>query len=381
MHYLDYSATTPVLPEAKEAMLAAFDHDFGNPSSVHGYGRKARQLVEEAREQVAEAIGADPSEVIFTAGGSEADNLAIKGLARKLRGNADHLIVTAFEHHAVLDAAEALSGEGFSLTTIEVGTDGIVSPESVASAVRHKTLLASVMTVNNEIGTVQDLAAITAAVKQANPRTFVHTDAVQGLGNVPIDVHAWGLDLAAFAGHKVGGPKGVGALFVRSGVPIEPIIHGGGHERGLRSGTLNVPGIVGFGVAAGIAAREVHEKATRLKPMRERLLSGIRSVVPDVVINGDLDQRVPGNVNVCIPKADGETLLLLLDEAGIACSSGSACQSGAMDPSHVLLAIGTPKELAQGSLRFTLGRNSTEADVDAVLAVLSSVVERARKVA
>jgi cysteine desulfurase len=381
MHYLDHAATTPVLPEVREAMIAALESDFGNPSSVHAYGRRAREIVEVAREKVAAAIGASPSEIVFTGGGTEADNLAVKGAASKLKGQGRHVVVSAFEHHAVLDAAARLGKEGFDVTVVPVPESGVVDPGTVAAAVNAGTILVSVMTVNNEIGTIQPLSDIVAAVKEANRNTLVHTDAVQALGNIPVDVLAWGVDLATFAAHKLGGPKGVGALYVRAGVPVEPLVHGGGQERGLRSGTLNVPAIAGFGAAAEIAAKEVHEKAERLGKLRRGLLEGVRAAVPDVVVNGDLDRRVAGNLNVCIPGADGEALLLLLDQAGIACSSGSACASGALDPSHVLLAIGVPRALAAGSLRFSLGRASTQADVDAVLEVLPDAVARARRVA
>ncbi len=381
VHYLDHAATTPVLPEVRDVVLSALDADLGNPSSVHGAGRGARELVEDARDRLATAVGASPAEIVFTGGGTEADNLAVKGAAAKLRGNGKHVVVTVFEHHAVLDPAAWLERQGFSVSRVPVTEGGIVDPEVVADAVRPDTVLVCVMAVNNEIGTIQDLAAIVEAVKSKNPNTLVHTDAVQALPNIPVDLHRWGVDLAAFAGHKLGGPQGVGALFVRSGVAVEAVQHGGGQERGVRSGTLNVAGISGLGVAAEIAAKEVYEKAERLLALRNDLLEGIRAVVPDVVVNGSLERRVAGNLNVCIPGTDGETLLLLLDQAGIACSSGSACASGALDPSHVLLAIGVSRELAKGSLRFTFGRPSTGADVDALLEVLPSVVERARKVA
>lgn len=381
MHYLDHAATTPVLPEAAEEVARVLTADFGNPSSVHAAGRRARTIVEDARDRVAAAIGAAPTEIVLTGGGTEADNLALKGAAHKRRGDGNHIVVSAFEHHAVLDAARALTAAGFEVTKVPVGPDGRVDPAKVAAATRPATVLVSVMTVNNEIGTIQDVRAVADAVKAVNPRTLMHTDAVQALGNIPVDVHAWGVDLAAFAAHKAGGPKGVGALFVRSSVAVEPVLHGGGQERGLRSGTHDVAGIAGFGVAAEIAAKEVYEKADRLLPLRTRLLDGVRAAVPDVVVNGALEERVAGNLNVCIPGADGETMLLLLDSAGIACSSGSACASGALDPSHVLLALGVPKELAKGSLRFSLGRTSTGDDVDAVLDALRDVVERARKVA
>jgi cysteine desulfurase len=381
MHYFDYAATTPVLPEVREAMVAALEDDFGNPSSVHAYGRRAREIVEVARERVAAAIGASPSEIVFTGGGTEADNLALKGAASKLKGQGRHVVVTAFEHHAVLDAAVRLGKDGFEVTIVPVPDSGVVEPHAVADAVGAGTILVSVMAINNEIGTIQPISEIVAAVKRANSNTLVHTDAVQALGNIPVDVLDWGVHLAAFAAHKLGGPKGVGALYIRSGVPVEPLVHGGGQERGLRSGTLNVPGIAGFGAAAEIAAKEVHEKTERLVELRRTLLDGVRAAVPDVVVNGDLERRVAGNLNVCIPGADGEALLLLLDQAGIACSSGSACASGALDPSHVLLAIGVSRALAAGSLRLSLGRASTEADVDAVLEVLPDAVERARRVA
>ncbi|MFN2388491.1 MAG: cysteine desulfurase family protein [Actinomycetota bacterium] len=381
MHYLDHAATTPVLPEVKDILVRFLEEDFGNPSSVHAFGRNAKQAVEDARDRVASAIGASPAEIVFTGGGTEADNLALKGAAAKLRGNGDHIVVTAFEHHAVLDTAAWLGKRGIEVTTVSVPPSGIVDPDAVAAAVRPSTILVAVMAVNNEIGTIQDVGAIANAVKEKNRHALVHTDAVQALGNLPVDVHAWGVDLAAFAAHKLGGPKGVGALFVRAPVAVEALLHGGGQERGVRSGTLNVPGIAGFGVAAEIAAKEVHEKSERLSALRTSLLEGLRAALPDMVVNGDLDRRVAGNLNVCIPGADGDILLLLLDAAGIACSSGSACASGANDPSHVLLAIGVPRALARGSLRFSLGRSSTSADVEAVLDALPEAAARARRVA
>ncbi|MDQ3963975.1 MAG: cysteine desulfurase [Actinomycetota bacterium] len=381
MHYLDHAATTPVLPEVAEAMTAVYRQDFGNPSSVHAYGRAARELVEVARDKVAAAVGASPAEVVFTGGGTEADNLGLKGAAAKLRGNGNHVVSSNFEHHAVLESLEWLEHSGLEVTQVPVNQDGILDPAAVGGAVRPTTILVSVMAVNNEIGTIQDLEAITAAVKAASKNALVHTDAVQALGNIPVDVHRWDVDLAAFSAHKLGGPKGVGALFVKAGVPVDALIHGGGHERGLRSGTLNVAGIVGFGVAAELAAKEVYEKTDRLAKMRDELLAGIRTIVPDVIVNGGLEDRIAGNLNVSIPGSRGETLLLLLDQAGVAVSTGSACQSGALDPSHVLLALGLDPETADGSIRFSLGRASTEGDVSAALEALPDVVERARKVA
>jgi cysteine desulfurase len=381
MRYLDHAATTPLRAEVRDAMLPFFVEDFGNPSSVHGFGRRAREAVETGRERLALAIGAAPAEIVFTAGGTEADNLAIKGAAHKMRGNGNHVVVSAFEHHAVLDAAHSLEASGFGVTLVPVGPAGIVDPAAVAAAARSSTVLVSIMTVNNEIGTIQDIRAVAEAVREVNPRAIVHTDAVQALGKIAVDVHVWGVDLASFAAHKLGGPKGIGALFVRTGVPVEPIVHGGGQERGVRSGTLNVPGIVGFGAAAELAVKEMEGESERLRALRDRLLEGVRERVPDVMVNGTLDSRVAGNLNVCIPGTEGETLLLLLDRAGIACSSGSACSSGALDPSHVLLAIGTPRDLARGSLRFSLGSTTTADDVDAVLDVLPDVVATARRAA
>ena len=379
MHYLDHAATTPVLPEVADLVSAVLLEDFGNPSSVHAAGRRAKEVVEDAREQVAAAVGARPDEIVFTGGGTEADNLALKGAAAKLRGNGNHIIVSAFEHHAVLDAAKWLQSQGVEVSFAPVGPDGIVEPSAVADLVRPATIVVSVMAVNNEVGTIQPIAEIAAAVRSANPNALVHTDAVQALGNMPVDLHRWGVDLACFAAHKVGGPKGVGALFVRSGVAVEATVHGGGQERGLRSGTLNVAGIAGFGLAAQTAAKEVDEKAERIGALRDGMLERLRVDVPDLVVNGTMDQRVPGNLSISIPGTEGETLLLLLDQAGIACSSGSACASGAVDPSHVLMAMDVPKKLALGSLRLSLGRPSTDEDVDAVIDVLPRVVAQARR--
>ncbi|MGI8774203.1 MAG: cysteine desulfurase family protein [Actinomycetota bacterium] len=381
MHYLDHAATTPVLPEVKEAMLPFLEEDFGNPSSVHGFGRRAKEAVETARERVAAAIGAGPSEIFFTGGGTEANNLGLIGAVRKRRGNGNHISISAFEHHAVLDTAEWLAESGLAVSHIGVGEDGIVTPAAAAKTVKSSTLLVAVMAVNNEIGTIQPVAQIAASVKEVNRNTVVHTDAVQALGNIPVDVRAWGVDLAAFAAHKLGGPKGVGALYVRAGTPVEALVHGGGQERGLRSGTLNVAGIAGFGVAAELAVAELEAKAERVRQLRDRLLEGIRVAIGDVRVNGSLEHRVPGNLNISIPHTEGETLILLLDRAGVAASSGSACASGAIDPSHVLSAIGIPKDVAIGSLRLSLGRSSTEEDVDAVLRELPAIVVAARRAA
>jgi cysteine desulfurase len=379
MAYLDHAATTPLLPEVTDAMLAIMQREFGNPSSVHSYGRRARGLVEDAREKVAAAIGALPAEIVFTGGGTEADNLALKGPLDRVSGC--HVIVSAIEHRAVLDTVAWLERQGATVSVIPVGRPGIVDPGDVAAAVSSSTATVSIMAVNNEIGTIQPIREIAAAVKAVNPSTLVHTDAVQALGNLPVDVHLWGVDLASFAAHKLGGPKGVGALFVRTGVRLTPLIHGGGHERGLRSGTSNVAGIAGFGVAAEVAAKEVDAKGSNLLALRAQLVDGIRRTVPDVSVNGDPQNAVPGTLNVSIPGAEGETMLMLLDRAGIACSSGSACSSGALDPSHVLLAIGTDRALAAGSLRLSMGRATSPEDIASVLEVFPDVVGRARRAA
>lgn len=381
MHYLDHAATTPVLPEVRDTISALLGEDFGNPSSTHAYGRRAKAEVETARERLSQAVGAAPAEITFTGTGTEADNLTIKGAVHKRRGNGDHVVVAGFEHHAVLDTAEWLRAQSLEITFLRVPASGVLDPDAVGAAVRPSTLLVSVMAVNNEVGTVQPIEEIVTKVKAANPNALVHTDAVQALGNIPVDLHRWGVDLAAFSAHKVGGPKGVGAAFVRSGVPVEPLTHGGGQERGLRSGTLNVAGIAGFGVAAEIAAKEVETKASQLRPLRDRLFEGLREAVPDLVVNGDLEDRVPGNLHVSVPGTEGETLLLLLDREGIAASAGSACASGAVEASHVLRAMGVPEEAAIGSIRFSLGRGSTSADVDAVIDAFPAVVEKARRAA
>lgn len=381
MHYLDHAATTPVLPEAAETVARLSAEVFGNPSSVHAYGRAARAEVEDARDRVAAAIGASPAEVVFTSGGTEADNLALKGAALKRAADGRHLVVSAYEHHAVLDSAEALVKQGFELTVVPVTPAGLVEPADVAAAVRPDTVVVSVMAVNNELGTINDVAAITAAVKQANGRALVHTDAVQALGKIPVDVARWGVDLASFSAHKLGGPKGTGALYVRAHTPLAPLQHGGGQERGLRSGTLNAAGIAAFGVAAELAAKDVGAEAERLGALRARLVEGFLAAVPDARLNGDPGCAVAHIVNLAVPGAEGETLLLLLDQAGIACSSGSACQSGALDPSHVLLALGLEPALAAAALRFSFGRTTTEADIDAVLAALPEAVARARRAA
>ncbi len=377
MHYVDYAATTPLVDEALEAMLPYLKEHFGNPSSLYGPGRDAKRGVEEAREQVADAIGASPSEIVFTGGGSEADNLAIKGTA--FRNPKGHFITTTIEHHAVLDTAEWLEANGAQVTYVPVDSDGVIDLNALEQALRPDTVLVSVMAANNEVGAIQPLKRVVEVVRSKS-KALVHTDAVQALGKIPLNVSEIGVDLAAFSAHKVGGPKGTGALFVKSKTKIEPLIHGGGQERGLRSGTHNVAGIAGLGAAALVSAKEAEQEGDRLQGLRDRLQSELESAMPGLTVNAAKAERLPGLLSVCIPGTQGDSLLLMLDRAGICASSGSACQSGSLDPSHVLVAMGVDKKLAFGSVRFTFGRRSTDADVDAVVQTLPKVVAKLRRV-
>lgn len=380
MIYLDHAATTPVMTEALEAMLPYHREVFGNPSSVYAAGREARKAVEEAREAVAGAVGAFPTEIIFTAGGTEADNLAVKGAALRSDPKRRHVITSSIEHHAVLHSAEWLERRGYRVTFLPVDRNGVVDLSALEAALSPETALVSVMLANNEVGTVQPVAEVVKIVRQRG-RALVHTDAVQGLGKIPMDLEKLGVDLASFSAHKLGGPKGVGALYLRRKTPIEPLAHGGGQERQMRSGTPNVAGIVGFGVAAQISAKEVDEQAVRLTAMRDRLQAAILESIPQVTVNGAGASRLPGTLSVCIQSVEGESLLLMLDSRQIAASSGSACASGSLDPSHVLLAMGVPPELAHGSLRLCLGRTSTPDEVDVVVDALRDIVARLRSIA
>lgn len=383
MRYLDYAATTPILEEVLEVMAPYQSRFFGNPSSVYAAGRDAKKGLEEAREQVAAAIGAQPSEIVFTGGGTEADNLALKGTAFKAISGPSfgdkrrRIVTTSIEHHAVLHSAEWLRRMGFDVQIARTLPNGVVDIEHLVSLLNSDTVLVSVMLVNNELGTVQPLAEISGLVRR-HSRALFHSDAVQGLGKIPVDVKKMDLDLAAFSAHKLGGPKGTGALFVRRGTPIEAIIHGGGQERDLRSGTPNVAGIAGFGASARIASGEVVGEGERIAALRDRLQQGILDSIEGVKVNGEGAPRIPGTLNVTIEAVEGESLLLLLDRAGIAASSGSACTSGSLDPSHVLTAIGVPKTLALGALRLSLGRGSTDEDVDHLLEELPPIVRQLR---
>lgn len=375
---MDHSATTPVRPEVLEAMLPYLTNDFGNPGSIHGFGRSARRAIDAAREQVAALVSTDPRDVFFTSGGTESDNLALRGVvaATRRRGR-KRVVTTAVEHHAVLEAAQYVRDfDGVDLQVAPVDREGRVDPEELAALIDADTVLVSVMHANNETGAVQPIERI--AELCAERGVPFHTDAVQSAGKLAIDLRAVPVGLLALSAHKLYAPKGVGACCVRKGVPIEPQAVGGAQERGRRAGTENVAGIVGFGKACELAREELAAEAERLARLRDRLQGGILEAIPDAWVNGPLEHRLPNILNVGFKGVDGESLILALDLEGIAVSSGSACTAGSLDPSHVLLAMGLSHEDAQGALRFSLGRGNTEADIDRVLAVLPEVVERVR---
>lgn len=380
--YLDHSATTPVRPEVLEAMLPYFSLGFGNPSSIYTIGQEARKAVDDAREQVSRILGARMSEIVFTSGGTESDNAALKGAAFALRHTGNHIITTAIEHHAVLHTCHQLEQFGFDVTYIPVDEYGIVAPQSIARAITDETVLVSVMMANNEIGTIQPVAEIARIVKaeaQRRNRTIVmHTDAVQAAGFLDVNVRALGVDLMSLSAHKIYGPKGVGLLYVKRGTPFEAQNAGGGQERQRRSGTENVPGIVGMSEALRLAASEREQVAARCLRLRDKLINGIFDSIDRVRLNGHPTQRLPNNVNISFEDIEGEPVLLGLDFAGVCASSGSACSSASLEPSHVLLAIRRSPELAQGSLRITLGRDNTDEDVDYLLAVLPEIVGKLR---
>jgi len=373
---MDHAATTPVRPEVVEVMLPYFGTEFGNASSVYGWGRRAHQALDQARDTVAELLGAASNEIIFTSGGSEGANLAIKGVAWAYQTKGKHIITSAIEHHAVLDTALWLKKHGFEVTILPVDEEGFVSPAEVEKALRPDTILVSIMHANNEVGTIQPIAEIGAIVRKHG--AFFHTDAVQTAGVLDLNVEELNVDLLSLSAHKFYGPKGVGTLYVRKGVRLDPLIHGGAQERRRRAGTENVAGIVGLAKAFELAREERVAENARLTKLRDRLIEGLQTI-PSSKVNGSLSQRLPNNVNVCFQYIEGESMLLNLDLRGIAASSGSACTSGSLDPSHVLLAMGLTHEIAHGSLRLTLGRDNTESDVDFVLQEIPVIVERLRK--
>lgn len=379
--YLDYAATTPLDPRVHQAMMPYLTEKFGNPNSIHAFGREAKKAVDEARETIAALLNCRPSEIVFTSGGTESDNLALRGVASAYRQKGNHIVTTAIEHHAVLHTCRALQDEGFEVTYLPVDEHGLVVPEQVVEALTDRTILVSIMHANNEIGTIEPLAEIVQAIKEKRPDVLVHTDAVQTVGHIPVDVEALGVDLLSFAAHKFYGPKGVGGLFVRRGVKLVPQLTGGGQERNRRSGTENVAGIVGMAKALELAIAEMPAEIPRLKTLRDELINGVLTQIPGSRLNGHPTQRLPHNANFSFLGVEGEALLLQLDLHGIAASSGSACSSGSLEPSHVLLALGLSHEWALGSLRLTLGRFTTRQHIERVLWVLPPIVEKLRALA
>jgi len=377
MIYLDHAATTPVRTEVVEAMLPYFTQKYGNPSSIYSVGRESKKAIEEARETVARVIGAQPREIFFTGSGTEADNWAVKGVAYANRQKGKHIITTAIEHHAVLHTCQYLESEGFEVTYLPVDPDGLVTAEQVKEAIRPDTILISVMFANNEIGTIEPIAEIGKIAKEKG--VYFHTDAVQAMGNVNINVEELNVDLLSMSSHKFYGPKGIGALYVRKGVKMTSFMHGGAQERGRRASTENVAAIVGLAKALEIASDNMEQYNKKLISMRDRTIEEIQKQVPFIKLNGHRTKRLPGNVNFSFEFIEGESLLLMLDMKGIAASSGSACTSGSLDPSHVLLAIGLPHEIAHGSLRITFGEDNSDADVDYLMEVLPPIVQRLRE--
>ena len=374
--YADNAATTKMSEAAVKAMVSVINESWGNPSSLYGRGQRAKEVLEEARKKVASVIGAEPREIYFTSGGSEADNQAILSAAQLGRKNGKmHIISTAFEHHAVLHTLEKLKKEGFSITLLDVHENGRVVPSELEAAIRDDTCLVSVMYANNEIGTIQPIREIGEICRKKN--VLFHTDAVQAVGHIPVDVVRDNVDMLSSSAHKFHGPKGVGFLYARKGIRLSNLIEGGAQERGKRAGTENVPGIAAMAEALTEANEKLQENAARLAVLRDRLIDGLRQI-PHSALNGDAVCRLPGNVNFCFEGIEGESLLLLLDDKGIQASSGSACTSGSLDPSHVLLAIGRPHDVAHGSLRLTIGEDVTEADVDYIIQSVKEVVEHLR---
>lgn len=376
--YLDHSATTPVDPQVAELMMKYFVEYYGNPSSVHLYGREVRKALDEARTQVATLIGANPAEIAFTSGGTEADNLAIQGAAKARLKKGNHLITSAIEHHAVLDTCKHLAKNGYELTILPVDEEGIISVDELKKAIRPETILVSIMHANNEVGSIQPIEEIGKITKEKD--ILFHVDAVQSLGKCPIDVKAMNIDLLTISSHKIYGPKGVGALYIRKGVRVLPLMFGGAQERKIRSGTENAPGIIGFGKACELAGQRMENEIAHLTNLRDKLIDGIISSIDNVKLNGPRgSKRLINNVNVSINFIEGESLLLSLDMIGVAASSGSACTSGSLDPSHVLLAMGLSHEVAHGSLRLSLGMQNTDEDIDFVLEELPKIVDRLRE--
>ena len=375
--YMDNAATTALRRDVLDAMMPYLTDIYGNPSSLHYFGQEAHKAVENARHQVASALNAEDNEIIFTGCGTEADNMALKGIAEKYQSKGKHIITSSVEHHAILHTCEYLEKHGFEVTYLPVDEYGMVKAEQVRDAIRSDTILVSIMFANNEVGTIMPIKEIGAVCREKG--VLFHTDAVQAVGHAAIDVKAMNIDLLSLSAHKLHGPKGVGALYIRKGIVVPSLLHGGAQERRRRAGTENVAGIVGLGKAIEIACSDIEGTAKRMCYLRDKLINGIEASIPEVKLNGHRTERLPGNVNFSIKYIEGESILLMLDINGIAASSGSACTSGSLDPSHVLLAMGMPHETAHGSLRLTLGDDTTEDDIDYVLEVLPEIVVKLRK--
>jgi cysteine desulfurase len=375
--YLDHNATTPLHAEVLDRMTAVLRDEFGNPSSVHHFGQRTKAIVDEARSAVAALIGGDVSDVVFTSGGTESDNFAIRGAAEALhQAGRRHLIATGIEHEAVLNTLKALARRGWRTTLLPVDQTGVVTPDALRAAITDDTALVSVMHANNEVGTIQPVAELAAIAHEHG--ALMHTDAVQSAGKIPVDVKALGVDLLSLSAHKMGGPKGAGALWMRRGVRLTPVLTGGRHERSRRAGTENVAGIAGFGVAAAVARRKMEADAAALSSLRDRLEREVVAAVPGTAVNGGGSPRVPNTTNISFDRVEAESLLIALDLAGIAVSTGSACSSGTLEPSHVLKAMGFPPHRTQNSIRFSLGQGNADADVDRVVSVLPWIVEKLR---
>ena len=374
--YFDHAATTPTKPEVLEAMIPYFTQNFGNPSSVYQIAQINRKAVDDARESIANAIGAKPNEIFFTSGGTESDNWAIKGTAARVNRKGNHIITTKIEHHAVLHTCEYLEKHGYEVTYLDVDEDGLVTPEQVEAAIKDTTILISIMYANNEIGVIMPIKEIATIAKARN--VMFHTDAVQAVGQEKIDVKDLGVDMLSLSGHKLYGPKGIGVLYIRRGVKLCSLLHGGAQERGRRGGTENVPGIVGLAKALELAYEDLDGKNARISGMRDYIIDGILTRIPYARLNGHKTKRLPNNINISFEFVEGESLLLLLDMHGISASSGSACTSGSLDPSHVMLGIGLPHEKAHGSIRITLGDANTMEEADKLLEVLPAIVQRMR---
>jgi cysteine desulfurase len=375
--YFDYNATTPLAPEVRDAVATALDSVYGNASSVHYFGQQAKAALDDARSAVAHLVNGDPSEVVFTSGGTESDNFAIRGAAEALEaGGRRHLIASAIEHEAILNTLKALARRGWRPTLVPVDGSGVVDPDRLREAITDDTAIVSVMHANNEIGTIQPIAELASIAHERG--ALMHTDAVQSVGKIPVDVRALGVDLLSLSAHKFNGPKGAGVIWIKRGTRMQPTMTGGKHERNRRAGTENVPAIVGLGVAARLAAAKLEREAARIAALRDRLEEGILRAVPATAVNGARDRRVPNTTNISFDRVEAESLLIALDLEGIAVSTGSACSSGTLEPSHVLRAMGLPAHRTQNSLRFSLGMFSTEAEVDRVVEVLPRLVEKLR---